>query len=72
MACGLEKIFFIGGFVNELGDRYLELVRPLARDLSRYKVACPYLDDLVEVALTDQETCLEGCAAFMQTRGAAL
>jgi predicted NBD/HSP70 family sugar kinase len=58
MACGLEKIFFIGGFVSELGDRYFEIVHPLVRDLSRYEVAGPYLDDLFEVVHTDQETCL--------------
>jgi C7-cyclitol 7-kinase len=72
MACGLEKIFFIGGFVSELGYHYLEIVRPLTRDLSRYQVADACLADLFDVVVTDQETCLEGCAVFMQARGAAL
>ena len=68
MAAGLEKVYFIGGFPNALGSRYLEMVRSLAQDLSRYQIAAEYLDGLFEAALTDQETCLEGCAAFLRAK----
>jgi C7-cyclitol 7-kinase len=72
MAMGLEKVFFIGGFATALGDRYLEIVRQLAHGLSHYEVARDALATIFEVVPTHQETCLEGCAAFLRLRGAAL
>ncbi len=70
MAAGLEKIFFIGGFANVLGERYIEIVRELAFDLSRYEVARPFLDNFFEGVPTHEETSLEGCAAFLRVKGA--
>ncbi len=70
MAAGLEKIFFIGGFANALGGRYLEIVRDLARDLSRYQVASDCLETLFESGTKNQETCLDGCAAFLRSQAA--
>ena len=66
MALGLEKIFVIGGFANALGSTYLNLLRSMAADLSRYQVVRDCLDDLFQGMCVDHETCLEGCAAFLR------
>lgn len=66
MAAGLEKVYIIGGFPNALGSRYLEIIRSLAQELSKYQIAAEYLDEFFKGVVTDQETCLEGCAAYLR------
>lgn len=68
MAIGLEKVYFIGGFVNQMAERYLEIVQDLALELSQYAMVEDRLHQLFDIVSTDQETCLEGCAAYLRAK----
>jgi C7-cyclitol 7-kinase len=66
MAAGLERVLVIGGFAQALGSVYIEILRGLACDFCRYDVARNSLDSLFELASGEDETSLEGCAAFLR------
>lgn len=72
MAAGLDRVFLIGGFAQALGNRYVEIMRDLAIEVSRYEPVREQLDSLFEMGLHEQETCLEGCAAFLRHTRTAL
>ena len=66
MACGLERIFVIGGFASALASRYIEILKSLAVELCGYDVACDLLPDLFVGVPITEETSLAGCAAYLR------
>jgi predicted NBD/HSP70 family sugar kinase len=66
LAFGLDRVFVIGGFAQALGSTYLELLRALVVEMSRYALIADRLPKLIEMGAARQEVCLEGCAAFLR------
>jgi len=65
MAAGLERVFVIGGFAQSMGQLYLEILRDLMNETSRYSVMGDALQSMLQIVNSDEEVCLTGCGAFL-------
>lgn len=65
-ACGLEKVFLIGGFAASLGSVYLEIVRELAERACQYRILQPRIREMIEAGEAGGEVCLRGAAVFAE------
>lgn len=71
MCVGLDKVFIIGGFAQNIGQPYGALLNRLLVEGSRYSVLEGHLGDLVEVLGPDEQLCLSGAAFYASARGFA-
>ncbi|HKP13389.1 MAG TPA: ROK family protein [Blastocatellia bacterium] len=71
LAVGLEKVVVIGGFALQLGEVYLDILRPLLRSECDYPVMKDRAEGLVMLGSAQEEACLEGAAVYALRRRAA-
>ncbi len=64
IGAGIEKIIVIGGFALVLGSIYLQILRSLIAEASKYSVVSPLLPELVHLGRASEETCLQGAATY--------
>jgi C7-cyclitol 7-kinase len=65
VAAGLDRVFLIGGFAQALGSVYLDRLRALAFEASRFELVEASLASLFQLAPYNAEICLEGCGTFI-------
>jgi glucokinase len=65
VAAGLDSVFVIGGFAQALGNAYLDKLRRLAFEASRFELVDASVPSLFQLAAYNAEICLEGCGAFI-------
>jgi predicted NBD/HSP70 family sugar kinase len=71
LAVGLEKVVIIGGFALQLGEVYLDILRPLLKSECDYRVMKDCAAGLVMLGNAQEEACLEGAAVYARQRQAA-
>jgi predicted NBD/HSP70 family sugar kinase len=71
VAAGLDRVFVIGGFAQALGNAYLERLRGLAFEASKFQLVEDSIPSLFQLAPYNAEVCLEGCGTFVARNGDA-
>ena len=69
MACGLERVFIIGGFAQSVGPLYGAVLEDLMEVHSQYAVFGNQLASLVQIAGPREEQCIEGAAVYAGSLG---
>ncbi len=69
MAVGLDRVFIVGGFAQNIGAHYAEILNELLVEQSRYALAERKLASLAQVVSLDQELGLLGAAYYASATG---
>ena len=66
VAAGLDRVFLMGGFAQAIGPLYLQLLRTLAKQSSRFDLAETHIDSMFDFGPSTETICLEGCLSFLR------